>query len=339
MTGALTGTLTGTQVLVAMAALALPMLVVDLLVGDRATGLGLRAAAAWSSAWVLAGVAFGMLVIPRYVDGGPDALTTWFTAYTIEKSLSIDNVFLWLLVFSTFAVPRELQRRVLLIGVLTAIVLRSAIIVTATSIIDRAGWVLYVAGAFLIVGAVKLWRDGDDAHGSLEDSFLQRQMQRLIPTTDGLRGERFLVREGGRLLATPLLFVLILVEASDIVLALDALPAALSITTDPVMIVTAHTFALLGLRSLFWLVSGVIAGLSWMKRVVAVILAWIGVTIIAEHALASYPLSTLHSLVVIVAIITFGFLRDRNGKRRAARGGTTHGGAAHAEVDDQEVDA
>jgi tellurite resistance protein TerC len=313
----MTGTLTGTQVIVAMAAVALPMLVVDLLVGHRTNGLGLRAAAAWSSVWVLAGVLFGLLVIPRYVDGGPDALTTWFTAYTVEKSLSIDNVFLWLLVFSTFAVPRELQRRVLLIGVLTAIVLRSAMIVTATSIIDSAGWVLYVAGAFLLVGAVKLWREGDDAHASLEDSFLERQLRRLIPTTDGMRGERFFVREGGRLLATPLLFVLILVEASDVVLALDALPAALSLTTDPVMIITAHTFALLGLRSLFWLVSGVIAGLTWMKRVVAVILAWIGVTIIAEHALASYPLSTVHSLVVIVGIILFGFVRDRNGKRHA----------------------
>jgi tellurite resistance protein TerC len=312
------GTLTGTQVLVAMAAVALPMLVVDLLVGHRTNGLGLRAAATWSSVWVLAGVLFGLVVIPRYAAGGPDALATWFTAYAVEKSLSIDNVFLWLLVFSTFAVPRELQRRVLLIGVLTAIALRSAMIVTATSIIDSAGWVLYVAGVFLLVGAVKLWREGGDAHASLEDSFLQRHLQRAIPTTDGLRGERFFVREGGRLLATPLLFVLILVEASDVVLALDALPAALSLTTDPVMIITAHTFALLGLRSLFWLVSGVIAGLTWMKRVVAVILAWIGVTIIAEHALSSYPLSTLHSLAVIVTIIVLGFLRDRDGRRRAA---------------------
>lgn len=321
LTGLSAGTLTGTQVLFAMLLLAVPMLAVDLLVGERTTGLGLRAAAAWSSVWVLAGIVFGLVVIPRYVDGGPDAVTTWFTAYTVEKSLSIDNVFLWLLVFSTFAVPRELQRRVLLIGVLTAIALRSGMIVAATSVIDRAGWVLYVAGAFLLVGAVKLWREGDDPHGSLADSFLQRQMQRVIPATQGLRGERFFVREGGRLLATPLLFVLILVEASDIVLALDALPAALSITTDPVMIITSNTFALLGLRSLFWLVSGVIAGLSWMKRVVAVILAWIGVTIIAEHALASYPLSTIHSLIVIVTIIAVGFLRDRDAKRRAARRG------------------
>jgi tellurite resistance protein TerC len=320
----MTGTLTGTQVIVAMAAVALPMLVVDLLVGHRTHGLGLRAAIAWSSVWVLAGVLFGLLVIPRYAGGGPDAVATWFLAFATEKSLSIDNVFLWLLVFSTFAVPRELQRRVLLIGVLTAIVLRSAMIITATSIIDRAGWVLYLAGAFLLVGAVKLWREGDDVHGGLEDSFLERQLQRLIPTTDGMRGERFFVREGGRLLATPLLFVLILVEASDIVFALDALPAALSLTTDPVMIITAHTFALLGLRSLFWLMSGLVAGLTWMKRVVAVILAWIGVTIIAEHAFANYFLSTFHSFFVIVGIIMFGFLRDRSQRRRAAASEPEH---------------
>ena len=307
--------MSGQQVILAMLAVAVPMLAIDLLVGNRANGLGLRGAAAWSSVWVLAGVLFGLLVIPRYADGGADALATWFTLYTVEKSLSIDNVFLWLLVFSTFGIPRELQRRVLLWGVIGAVAFRSTVIVAATNLIDTFSWVVYVAGAFLILGAAKLWRERGEGPGTLEDSFLQRQLQRLIPTTDGLRGERFLVREGGRLIATPLLFVLIFVEASDIVLALDALPAALSITTDRVMIITANTFALLGLRSLFWLVSGAIAGLTWMKPAVAVILAWIGVTLIAEHAWGAYPLSTFHSLVVIVGIITFGFVRDRASQR------------------------
>jgi tellurite resistance protein TerC len=305
------------------------MLAVDLLVGDRTRGLGMRAAAVWSSVWVLAGVAFGLLVIPRYVDGGPDAVTTWFTAYTIEKSLSIDNVFLWLLVFATFSVPRALQRRVLLIGVLSAIVLRSAMIVTATSIIESAGWVLYVAGAFLIVGAVKLWREGTrrTARSRTRSCSASCSASSRRPTGSAASASSC-AREGG---CSPLPCC----SSSSS----SRRPTSCSrsmrcrrrsrITTDPVMIITAHTFALLGLRSLFWLVSGVIAGLSWMKRVVAVILAWIGVTIIAEHALASYPLSTVHSLVVIVGIITFGFLRDRNG-RRATR-----------DVDrrDEEVDA
>ncbi len=309
--------MSGQQVIFAMFAVAVPMLFIDLRVGNRANGMGLRGAAAWSSVWVLAGVLFGLLVIPRYADGGPDALVTWFTLYTVEKSLSIDNVFLWLLVFSTFAIPRELQRRVLLWGVIGAVMFRSTVIVAATNLIDTFSWVLYLAGGFLILGALKLWRERHEGPGTLEDSFLQRQLQRLIPTTEGLRGERFFVREGGRLIATPLLFVLIFVEASDIVLALDALPAALSITTDEVMIITANTFALLGLRSLFWLVSGAIAGLRWMKPAVAAILAWIGVTLIAERAWGAYPLSTVHSLVVIVAIITFGFLRDRGLRRRS----------------------
>ena len=308
--------MSGQQVIFAMLAVAVPMLVIDLRVGNRANGMGLRGAAAWSSVWVLAGVLFGFLVIPRYGGGGPDALVTWFTLYTVEKSLSIDNVFLWLLVFSTFAIPRELQRRVLLWGVIGAVAFRSTVIVAATNLIDAFSWALYVAGGFLILGATKLWRERHEGPGTLEDSFLQRQLQRLIPTTEGLRGERFLVREDGRLIATPLLFVLIFVEASDIVLALDALPAALSITTDRVMIITANTFALLGLRSLFWLVSGAIASLTWMKPAVAAILGWIGVTLIAEHAWGAYPLSTFHSLVVIVGIITFGFARDRRTKKR-----------------------
>ncbi len=307
--------MTGTQVILAMGVLALPMLALDLFVGRNAGRLSVRAATMWSSIWVMAGVLFGLLVIPRYTAGGSDAVATWFTAYTVEKSLSIDNVFLWLLVFSTFGIPRELQRKVLLLGILSAVALRSIMIVSATSVIDRAGWLLYVAGGFLLVGALKLWRNRHEAPGSLENSFLERKLRRIIPTTEGLRGERFFVREGGRWLATPLLFVLILIEASDIVLALDALPAALSITNDRVLIITANTFALLGLRSLFWLVSGIIAGLTWMKSAVAAILAWIGVTLIAEHAFASYPLSTVHSLVVIVAIIVFGFLRDRTTKK------------------------
>jgi len=322
--------MTGTQVLITMGVVALPMLAVDLLVGHRAGRLSLRGATAWSLVWVLASVLFGLLVIPRYSAGGADVVTVWFTAYTVEKSLSIDNVFLWLLVFSTFGIGRELQRRVLLIGILSAVALRTVMIVTATTVVERAGWILYVAGAFLLVGAAKLWRERHEEPGSLADSFLERQLRRIIPTTEGLRGERFFVREGGRWLATPLLFVLVLVEASDIVLALDALPAALSITTDPVLIITANTFALLGLRSLFWLVSGVIAELTWMKPAVAAILAWIGVTLIAEHAWGAYPLSTVHSLVVIVAIILFGFLRDRNGRRRGTH--ATHSTHATQEL-------
>lgn len=298
------------QIYGVMAAIVVPLLIADLQVGRRTGGLSTRAAAIWSIVWVVVGLAFGLLVMPRYIGSGDAPITEYLTVYAVEKSLSIDNVFLWLLIFATFGVPRRYQRRVLFYGVLGAVVFRTLLIHASTSLLDRASWLLFVAAAVLLLGAAKLWRERYEEPESLEDHVLERLLRRVIPTTDGYRGERFVVREHGRLLATPLLFVLVFVELSDVVLALDALPAALSVTADPVVITTANLFALLGLRSLYSLLANVAEQLTFLKPAVAVILAWIGVTLILEHVWGAYPLSTLHSLLVILTVIAIAVARS-----------------------------
>ena len=310
--------MTGTQVYVFMAALVLPLLVLDLRLGRRTGGLTLRQAAIWSVVWVALGVAFGVLVLPRYTAADP--VTTYLTVYAVEKSLSIDNVFLWLLVFATFGVPREHQRRVLFYGILGAVVFRTTLIHASTALLDRATWLLFVAAAVLLLGSWKLWRDRESEPTSLENPVLERALRRIIPTTEGFRGDRFVVREHGALLATPLLFVLVFVELSDIVLALDALPAALSVTNDAVVITTANLFALLGLRSLYSLLAEVAERLTFLKPAVAVILAWIAVTLVLEHVWGAYPLSTLHSLAVIVTVLLIATVRSLAGQPTTAEG-------------------
>ena len=301
-----------------MAALVLPLLVLDLRLGRRTGGLTLRQAAIWSVVWVALGVAFGVLVLPRYTAADP--VTTYLTVYAVEKSLSIDNVFLWLLVFATFGVPREHQRRVLFYGILGAVVFRTTLIHASTALLDRATWLLFVAAAVLLLGSWKLWRDRESEPTSLENPVLERALRRIIPTTEGFRGDRFVVREHGALLATPLLFVLVFVELSDIVLALDALPAALSVTNDAVVITTANLFALLGLRSLYSLLAEVAERLTFLKPAVAVILAWIAVTLVLEHVWGAYPLSTLHSLAVIVTVLLIATVRSLAGQPTTAEG-------------------
>jgi tellurite resistance protein TerC len=278
------------------------LLVIDLAVAHRGGGtVTIRSAVLWSAIWILAGLAFGAATMPLY--GGAGALTTYYTVYLVEKSLSIDNVFLWLVIFSTLQVPTELQRRVLLYGVLGALVMRAGVIFVGSAIVERFTIILYIAGAFLVYAGFKLWRDRDKADEHVEDPVILRMIRKVIPTTDGYRGQRFVVREHGRLLATPLLTALILIELTDVVLALDALPAALSITTEWEIIFTANLFGLLGLRSLYFLLAGIAARLHYLQAAVGVILIYIGGSILIEGVVEGYHLSTVQSLGVITLVL------------------------------------
>jgi tellurite resistance protein TerC len=279
------------------------LLVLDLFVAHRGERqVSVRSALIWSAVWIVAGLAFGAATMPAF--GGADALATWYSVYLIEKSLSIDNVFLWLVVFSTLQVPHHLQRRVLLYGVLGAFVMRSGMIYVGAALVERFAWVMIAAGAFLMYAGYKLWRDREtpEEH-ELKDPVILRMIRAVVPTTDGYRGENFIVREGGRWLATPMLTALILVELTDVVLALDALPAALHITTQWEIIVTANLFGLLGLRSLYFLLAGVAARLHYLQAAVAVILIYIGGTMLLESVIDGYHLSTMQSLGVITFIL------------------------------------
>jgi tellurite resistance protein TerC len=279
------------------------LLFVDLFVAHRGQKeVSIRDATLWSAIWIVAGLAFGAATMPSY--GGSGALGTYLTVYLVEKSLSIDNVFLWLVVFTTLQVPYHLQRRVLLYGVLGAFIMRTGVIFVGAALVDRFTFVLYAAGAFLVYAGIKLWRDREEPEEhELEDPVILRMIRKVIPTTDGYRGERFVVKEGGRWLATPMLTALILIELTDVVLALDALPAALTITTEWEIIVTANLFGLLGLRSLYFLLAGVAARLHYLKTAVGVILIYIGGSMLIEGVVEGYHISTAQSLGVITFIL------------------------------------
>lgn len=297
--------MTGSHILITFAAVVVVLLVIDLFVANRRS-VGLVSAAVWSVVWIGAAVAFGLLVLPHYRDGA--ATQDYFAVFLVEKALSVDNVFLWLVVFTALEVPKSAQRRVLLYGVLGALVLRFGIINAGALIMERFTWILWIAGGFLVFTGYKMFSGRNHESDADHDSALTRFVRGILPTTDGFRGEKFVVREGGKLLATPLLLALVLVELADIVMALDALPATLAITTDVVVVMCATGFALLGLRALFYLLAGVASRLRYLKVAVAVILVYIGATLIIENVVETYEASTAMSLGVIGVVLVLAVI-------------------------------
>jgi tellurite resistance protein TerC len=281
------------------------LLAVDLLVAHRHPhAISVREAAAWSAIWIGASVVFGLL-IPRFHEGSGrgDPVGEYFTAYVIEKALSVDNVFLFLLIFAALGVPRHLQHRVLFYGVLGAIAMRTVLIFAGVALIERFDWLLYLFGAFLVYAGVRTFMERT-ARPDVSTSPLLRRMRRWLPTTADYRGQRFLVREHGRLLATPLLLVLVVVEFTDLIFAVDSIPAVFAVTRDPFIVLTSNVFAILGLRALYFLVAGVADRLRYLKTGLAVILVYVGAKLFTENIDIIYHPTPLQSLAVIGAILT-----------------------------------
>ncbi|MGC0250320.1 TerC family protein [Pseudactinotalea sp. Z1748] len=330
--------MSGSQVLAIFGVVVIVLLAIDLfVVHRRETTVTVRSAAIWSVVWIGAAVVFGFAVFPFYGDDG--SVGDYFGVFVVEKSLSVDNVFLWLVVFASLGVPKNAQRRVLLFGVLGALVLRFGVVNAGVVIMESFTWVLWVAGAFLLYAGYKMWRERHEpvgghhaggAEAEQTDSALTRLIRRVLPTTEGFRGDRFVVREDGRLRATPLLLALILVELSDIVMALDALPATLAISTDVVVVMCATGFALLGLRALFFLLSGIAERLRYLKIAVALILVYIGATLIIENVVEAYHASTAQSLAVIGVVLAAAVLASVRAQRAEDRstGADDDGGPA-----------
>ncbi len=290
------------------------LLAVDLLVVHKDShAVSLKEAGIWSAIWIGCAVVFGLFVA-RLHTGEPGANVTldYFTGYVIEKSLSVDNVFLFVLIFGALSVPRELQHRVLFYGVAGAIAMRTALIFTGAALIERFDWILYLFGAFLVYTGVKTWMQRND-HPDVGNSKLLRRIRNVLPTTDGYRSDRFFVREGGRLLATPMFIVLILVEFTDLIFAMDSIPAIFAITQDPFIVLTSNIFAILGLRALYFLLAGVADKLRYLKAGLAVILGFVGVKLLVEslehdgiEAIGPVPLPSidpLTSLGIIMGIL------------------------------------
>lgn len=296
-------------------AIVLVMLAIDLLVvgGGKQHRVSLREAATWSGIWVGVSLLFAG-VLWWYLDGAAgrevaNAKTLEFvTGYLIEKSLAVDNVFVWLMLFSFFAIPLELQKRVLVLGVLGAIVMRTVMIFAGVWLIAQFHWLLYVFGAFLLVTGVKMWWFADEKP-DLANNPVIRWIRGHMKVTDELHGERFFIsrNEAGRVVryVTPLFLVLVLVEITDLIFAVDSIPAIFAITTDPFIVLTSNIFAILGLRAMYFLLADMADRFSLLKYGLALVLMFIGAKMLLIDL---YKIPVMFSLCVVATIIAASIL-------------------------------
>lgn len=290
----------------------LAMLAVDLFAHRRAHVIGVREAATWSAVWVALGVGFGAVVWAAY---GAERGQQYLAGYLIEKSLAVDNVFVWAITFTYFAVPRELQHRVLFLGVLGALVFRGVFIAAGSVLIASFSWVLYLFAALLLVTGYRMLRQRDE-HIDPQRSRVLRAFRRHVPMTDAFHGQRLLVRSGGVLLATPLLAVLALIEVTDIVFAVDSIPAIFAVTDEPFLVFTANAFAILGLRAMYFLLADLVHRFVYLKLGLALVLIWVGIKMALKVDVLYIP--TTISLAVIATILTVAVVASL----RATRGTT-----------------
>ena len=258
------------------------MLTVDFLGFKQKQGqeVKIRTAAYWSMAWVSVAVLFGggLWFYLQQTAGIAIANTKvmeYFAGYLLEKSLAIDNVFVWLMIFAAFAIPPALQRKILLYGVLGAIILRTIFIFIGAWFVQEFSWILYIFGAFLVYTGFKFLK-GHEEDPNIEDMAILKWLRKHIRITPKLEGDKFFVRQNGMLWATPLFLVLILVEASDVIFAVDSIPAIFAVTSDPFIVLTANLMAILGLRAMFFLLAGSASKMHYLPYGLGLILLFIG---------------------------------------------------------------
>lgn len=295
-------------------AFVLLMLAVDLGLHRQAHEVSVREAASWSAVWIGLAAAFGGLV---YAWFGPERALEFATGYVIEKALAIDNLFVFLVIFAAFAVPTALQHRVLFWGILGALVMRAGFILAGGALLQRFHWLLYIFGAFLLFTGIKLLWQRNQAE-SPEENRIVRLVRRIFPVSKGYHGARFTVREDGKRRATPLLLALVTVELSDVVFAVDSIPAVYAVTEDPFIVFTSNIFAILGLRSLFSLLARVIERFHLLKVGLALVLVFVGAKMVAAGVI---KVPIVVSLLVIAAILGGSMLASVWTRRREARQG------------------
>lgn len=288
------------------ASIVIIMLAIDLFVvgGGKEHRVSFREAAIWSVIWICVTLAFAG-GLWWYLDGslGRELANTkvleFITGYLIEKALAVDNVFIWLMLFSFFAVPLELQKRVLLYGVLGAIVMRTIMIFAGAWLISQFHWILYIFGAFLLITGVKMYWFADEKP-DLENNGLIRWLRGHMNISNEFDGQKFFTYKNGVRYATPLFLALVLVELSDLIFAVDSIPAIFAITTDPFIVLTSNIFAILGLRAMYFLLAGVADRFSLLKYGLAVVLMFIGVKMLLIDL---YKIPVGFSLAVVAVII------------------------------------
>ncbi|AKM46040.1 TerC family protein [Edwardsiella sp. EA181011] len=287
------------------------MVAIDLLLQGRrgAQAMTMRQAAVWSLVWVSLALLFnaGLWLYLSETLGRAAAdqqALAFLTGYLIEKALAVDNVFVWLMLFSYFSVPASMQRRVLVYGVLGAIILRTVMIFAGSWLVTQFQWILYLFGAFLLFTGVKMAMAHDD-EGDLGDRPLVRWLRRHLRMTDSIESEHFFTRRSGTLFATPLLLVLILVELSDVIFAVDSIPAIFAVTTDPFLVLTSNLFAILGLRAMYFLLAGVAERFTLLKYGLAAILTFIGIKMLIVDF---YHIPIAFSLGIVAGILALTLL-------------------------------
>jgi len=263
----------------------------------RAHEVRVREALLWTAVWITLALVFNVGV---YFWFGPERALEFLTGYLIEKALSVDNIFVFLVIFSYFAVPAALQHRVLFWGILGALVMRAIFIFLGAALLQQFHWVIYIFGAFLLFTGVKLLlQRGTEMHPERNPLF--RLFQRLVPSKSDYRGSHFSVLENGKRYATPLLLVLVAIEATDLVFAVDSIPAIFAVTTDPFIVFTSNIFAILGLRALYFALAGGMGKFHYLSVGLALVLAFVGAKMMLTDL---YKLPVLVSLTVVVALLT-----------------------------------
>lgn len=296
------------------------MLIIDFLGFKQKEGqeVKIKTAAYWSIAWVSMAMLFagGLWLYLQQTAGIAVANTKtmeYLAGYLLEKSLAIDNVFVWLMIFAAFAIPPGLQRKILLYGVLGAIVLRTIFIFIGAWFVQEFSWILYIFGAFLVYTGYKFLKGQDEEETNIEDMAILKWLRKHIRITPNLQGDKFFVRQNGLLWATPLFLVLILVEASDVIFAVDSIPAIFAVTSDPFIVLTANLMAILGLRAMFFLLAGSASKMHYLPYGLGIILVFIGFKMLMLDVFHMPILISLSFIVVVLAITAWLSIR-RNKK-------------------------
>ena len=290
------------------------MLALDLGVFHRkAHVVRFKEALTWSVVWISLALVFNAIVWRQF---GSQKGIEFLTGYLIEKSLSVDNIFVFVVIFTALRIPAEYQHRVLFWGILSALVMRAAMIFAGSAMIARFHWLIYLFGAFLVLTGIKLFLQRNK-EGSPEKSWAMRMAYRLIPSTAEFNGDRFFTKIDGRTLATPLFMALILVEVTDVIFAVDSIPAIFAITLDPFIVFTSNIFAILGLRSLYFLLADLVDKFRYLKAGLAAVLVFVGVKMMIVDI---YKIPSPVSLGVVATLLGISIAASLLVARKSAKG-------------------
>ena len=280
------------------------VLAIDLGVLNRkAHKIALKEALAWSGVWISIALIFNIFV---YFQFGKVKALEFLTAYVIEYSLSVDNIFVFILIFSFFSVKPQYQHKILFWGILGALIMRAIFIFAGVALINRFHWIVIIFGGFLLISGIKMLFQKEEVAVEPEKNGLVRLFRRFLPVSDTLHGDSLFIRQDKKLYATPLFLVLLVIESTDLIFAVDSIPAVLAISKDTFIVFTSNIFAILGLRSLYFAVSGIMGYFIYLKIGLAFVLTFVGTKMLMAYF--NFDIPIVISLLVIVSILSFSIL-------------------------------